>query len=504
MGKRLLRRPETALFALFFVAYAYFYQAGGWNQNSRFDLVRSIVEQRTSRIDSFYRNTGDLACRGPEGRCRRPAPTRGKHAYCDKAPGASWLAVPAYSIVYAVAGSDRPSARYLAIASHVSTVCAVALPSALAAAMLFWLLGALFVRTRVRLAVALSYGLGTLAFPYATLFYGHQLTAALVLIGFAMLVRMRHPGERDDSVTEPFGKRRLFAIGALLGAAVVVEYPAALAVAPICVYAALWIRPLPRLGWLIAGMAIPGVMLAAYHWIVFGGPLTLPYEFSTQPHRGQGFFMGLGTPRWHAIENILFTGFRGLFYSAPWLLMAIPGAIALARRPRYRAEAIVCVVIALLYIWLNASLVDWEGGWAMGPRYLIPAIPFLAILAAGMGRIPLGDRRRAGVLTTVGSLAFGALSVYSMFHMLVGTAVKPEVPIQIRRPFSQFLLERFYSGDLAVNAQSIDSIAPARTGEPAAWNLGQIIGLDGLMSLIPLALLVAMCALWLRVCLRER
>ena len=40
-----LRRPGVALFALALVAYGYFYQAGGWNQNPR--LLGPIVAWRT-------------------------------------------------------------------------------------------------------------------------------------------------------------------------------------------------------------------------------------------------------------------------------------------------------------------------------------------------------------------------------------------------------------------------------------------------------------------------
>ena len=47
-----LWRPATPLFALVLGAYAYFYQAGGWNQNARFDLVRALVEQGTLTIDA--------------------------------------------------------------------------------------------------------------------------------------------------------------------------------------------------------------------------------------------------------------------------------------------------------------------------------------------------------------------------------------------------------------------------------------------------------------------
>lgn len=488
----LVKRPALALFALCFAAYAYFYQAGGWNQNVRFDLVRSLVEQRTAAIDAYHRNTGDLACRGPAGPCRIPRPERGDHAYADKAPGASWLAVPVHAVVHASRGSDAPGPAYLNAAAYASTVWAVALPSALAVALLYGLLGALGLGVRSRAIFALAYGLGTLAFPYATLLYGHQLTAALLLMAFAVLARARH----GQAAPTP---ALLLGTGALLGAAVAVEYPAALAVIPLCIYAALFVRPLPRLGWLVLGMAGPGLALAAYHAVVFGSPFALPYDFSTQPHRSQGFFMGLGVPQWTALQHILFTDYRGLFYTAPWLLLGVPGAVLLARRPRLRAEAAVCISVTLLFVWLNASLVDWQGGWAMGPRYLVPALPFLAVLAAGTA---LWTPRARGARLATG-IGLAALVGWSVFHMLVGTAVKPEVPVHIRRPFAQFLLERFYRGELAVNTQSIDAIAPSRTGERFAWNLGELAGLDGLASLVPLAIAVLAALGWLAWAVRQ-
>jgi hypothetical protein len=495
----LVKRPALALFVLCFAAYAYFYQAGGWNQNVRFDLVRSLVEQRTAAIDSYYRNTGDLACRGPAGRCRTPRPERGDHAYADKAPGASWLAVPVHAMMHALAGSDAPGPDYLNAAAYASTVWSVALPSALAVALLHVLLGALGLGPRSRAFFALAYGLGTLAFPYATLLYGHQLTAALLLMAFAVLARARHAPHTSGSQGAP-SPALLAGTGALLGAAVAVEYPAALAVVPLGIYAALFVRPLPRLGWLALGMAGPALALAAYHAVVFGSPSALPYDFSTQPHRSQGFFMGLGVPQWTAVQHILFTDYRGLFYSAPWLLLAVPGAVLMARRARLRAEAAVCIAVALLFVWLNASLVDWQGGWAMGPRYLIPALPFLAVLAAGVALwSPAHRGLRVGAV-----LGLAALVGWSVFHMLVGTAVKPEVPVHIRRPFAQFLLERFYRGELAVNTQSIDAVAPSRTGERFAWNLGELAGLDGLASLAPLVIVAIAALAWLAWAVRQQ
>ena len=52
---------RRTLFLVLFISYAYFYQAGGWNQNSRFALVRAILNEHTVRIDPYQRNTGDIA-----------------------------------------------------------------------------------------------------------------------------------------------------------------------------------------------------------------------------------------------------------------------------------------------------------------------------------------------------------------------------------------------------------------------------------------------------------
>ena len=56
-----MTRTKWALFALLFASNAYFYQAGGWNQNSRFDLVRAITNEHTLNIAPSHLSTGDKA-----------------------------------------------------------------------------------------------------------------------------------------------------------------------------------------------------------------------------------------------------------------------------------------------------------------------------------------------------------------------------------------------------------------------------------------------------------
>jgi len=476
--RRLLARPEAALFVLVLAAYGYFYQAGGWNQNSRFDLTRAIVERGTARIDKYHKNTGDKA-------------KRDGHYYCDKAPGVSWLGVPAYAAARVVldSGGENPTPRFLADGAFTVTVFSIGLPSALSVLAMCMLLGALGVGLRARLAIAAAYALATLAFPYSTLLYGHQLSGAITLAAFAILVRAR---ERGPSRWE------LIAAGALLAGAVVVEYPAALAGVVIGIYAVFIARRWQTVAWLAAGAALPALALALYHGLEFGSPLALPYDFSTQHNRSQGFFMGLGVPQPGALGNILFSPYRGLFFSAPWLALAVPGAVRLWRARR--AEAVVCLAIALLFLWLNASLVDWEGGWAMGPRYLVPAIPFLVVLAAGLA-LPMKVRP---AVTRAGWAVAALLVLYSAFLMLVGTAVKPEVPIGEKHPFGNYLLPRFRKGNLSANTQSIDSVNAPAHSPVRAWNLGHRVGLEGRASLLPLAVVWIACGVWLLYAVRLR
>jgi hypothetical protein len=304
----------------------------------------------------------------------------------------------------------------------------------------------------------------------------------MTLSAFALLVRERERGP---------ARWTLMAAGALLAGAVVVEYPAALPGAVIGIYAIFIARRWQTVAWLAAGAALPAIALALYHAVNFGSPLALPYDFSTQHNRSQGFFMGLGVPQLGALASILVTPYRGLFFSAPWLALALPGGVRLWRARR--AEAAVCLAIALLFLWLNASLVDWEGGWAMGPRYLVPAIPFLVVLAAGLA---LPARVRPA-LSRAGWAAAAALVIYSAFFMLVGTAVKPEVPVGEKHPFGSYLLPRFAKGNLSANTQSIDSVNAPVHSPVRAWNLGHRMGLAGKASLLPLAAMWIACAAWL-------
>ncbi|HHS96963.1 MAG TPA: hypothetical protein ENK08_03565, partial [Chloroflexi bacterium] len=84
-------RRAALLFLILLICYAYFLPRWAeWNQNSRMDLTMALVEQGTFVIDDYYENTGDYA-------------VYGGHVYTDKAPGTSFVGVPAYAAFRALA-----------------------------------------------------------------------------------------------------------------------------------------------------------------------------------------------------------------------------------------------------------------------------------------------------------------------------------------------------------------------------------------------------------------
>src|SRR2546423_3492101 len=160
------RIRSAILGATLLVSFGYFYTGGGANQASRFDLVRAVIEERTLRIDTYQLNTGDKAFRNG-------------HYYCDKAPGASFVALPfvaAARPLLRAAGGDPTSIRGLTWLTYVATLAAAGLPGVAGALLLAWVARRLGASRGGATFSAIAYGLGSPAFAYATLLWGHALS----------------------------------------------------------------------------------------------------------------------------------------------------------------------------------------------------------------------------------------------------------------------------------------------------------------------------------------
>ena len=511
-----MKGTRAALFVLLFTSYAYFYQAGGWNQNSRFDLVRAITNEHSLRIDPFQANTGDKAFFDG-------------HYYSDKAPGIALAATPvvwmARPILIAL-GGDPESYGGIAFLSYLATVVTSGLFTALAAVLLYDVCLALGASPGGALFAALTYGLASPMWPLATLFLGHAISAASLVLAFAAAIALRPTTKGSPNQPPPRLRRSAvvrdtyFVVSAaqrdvLLGLAVgvgggwatVSEFPAAIGAALIAALAAWHASALDRARFVRVCAAIAvgalacAAVLMAYQYACFGSPFHVAYTSEQGFEAMQQGFFGLGTPRWNRLRRILFEEYRGLLPIAPALALAPLGLLLLfARDRRARPAIFVATVVAGYYVVLNASYTYWEGGWSYGPRHLSPAIPFLAI---GLAAIWTMTARAIRVV-------LGALAIVAAALSLVAVSTMAQPPAEFRRPLADLLLPAFRDGDLALNTQRFTDgggnggALRAHVDPKAAWNLGIKAGLTGHASIAPLAIVWIACAAWLSAAARAR
>jgi hypothetical protein len=264
----------------------------------------------------------------------------------------------------------------------------VSLTNAVVTALAAWMLAAwlrvLGFSLPVSAATGLCYAFGTLAWPYSRTFLSEPLSA-LVLLAAAVCVARFHAGRRDPANTAR-ASHWLWAAGILSGLSAHVHVLNLVALPCLLGYAVL---PLLRdrsltshyRAWLPAlGLGLGMVaLLGLGHYLRFGDPWQTGryghYSHFIVP--GEGLFALLVAP-----------GRSFLLYS-PVVLLGLAGWPGLRRRvPAAAWFALAVVATRLLFVSARS---DWFGGWGVGPRYLVPAVPFavlpLAVVLAGLPRM---------------------------------------------------------------------------------------------------------------------
>jgi hypothetical protein len=157
----------------------------------------------------------------------------------------------------------------------------------------------------------------------------------------------------------------------------------------------------------LAGAAPIGIMLATYNWYYLGTPL----------RSGQATLAGvlLSGSFLEAIAGLLASPSRGLFVFSPFLLLAVPGAVAAWRDERYaplRPVSLAAVEVLLLHgAWPN-----WWGGWGYGYRMiadvaatlfllLVPVLPWVAAHWARTAAVGVACAWAVG-LQAIGAFAY--------------------------------------------------------------------------------------------------
>lgn len=355
-------RADVALVVLALAAVVPLIHPNGVQQVSRMALTAAIWDDGSLRIDGYPL--------GPD-RAERDG-----HTYSDKAPGQPVLGVPVYA-AYRLVGGEPAIVRRIDhnLGVWLMTVACAGLPLALLAVTIRRTLAR--VEPDLAVPVALATTFSTLLLPLSSVLFGHVLGALLAFTGWAL-------------VREPDPPRwRLAASGALLGAAVLVEYTLVLAAAAVLAHLLWQLRA--RALWCALGAAPAALALVLYQWAAFGSPVAFSYASSTYQVAG-GRAEALDPP---VLENTLkvLVGERGLLLITPVIAFGALGTALLVRRSTgylhsayLAAAASAGALVTVQAFWSNPT-----GGDSPGARYATASAAFLAPgLATAWRRWPRG------------------------------------------------------------------------------------------------------------------
>jgi hypothetical protein len=260
--------------------------------------------------------------------------------------------------------------RALAIQPHLVTSLASPLLLAASAALLYLTGRELGWSRRLSLAGALVFGALTMALQISQEAFsepGVGLAIALVVLG---LLRWR-----AGRAGGPWLVGSGLGVGLLFRSDSAMLVGAALLLLPAFVP---WRRLLAeRRAWV--GLVLP--VLPALAWTAW---YSLLRDGTLVPAVYGGTFT---TPLATGLYGLVLSPGKGLFAYNPFLLLAIPGAVALWRRDRALTALLVGLMVARVLLYARWSY--WEGGVAWGPRFLMPAVgPFSLLAVYAVSRIP--------------------------------------------------------------------------------------------------------------------
>jgi len=405
--------------AVFLPMAILYHPATGWNVNTRLALLFAVADRGTFSIDGYHED--------PPMETEDKAFFDGKH-YSDKIFGVTLLALPAYWLGQRITGE-----RIRFHGAHfLVKAWAVALPGGIAAGLFFLLLARTGTPPRLAIAATAAAVFGTLWFGYGSVFFPYVPGIACAL--GALFLTLFPPARRLTI-------GNCLAVGFLLGYALLCDLLFAFTVFGIGV---IWLmRLLDQLGvagsrafaemagersrlretvilsvvfWV--GVLIPVGLFAAYCYSIFGR-VSLPYEYEVNERFREGMsrgLMGATMPKAHALWFLTLHPFRGIFFWSPVVVAALAGCALGLRQYGKRwllgALGLWCFVSYLVF---NAGYYMWWGGWGMGPRFLLPGLPF-ALLGIGEllreGKLSAFERRPslAPIARRI-ALGLGALSI---------------------------------------------------------------------------------------------
>jgi hypothetical protein len=288
------------------------------------------------------------------------------------------------------------------LAAGVTQALCMAPLSALSAVVIFYILLSLTGSRRKAVLLALLYAVATPVLYRTAQLNQNILVGHFALFAFALLWR-----PWDDAARPR--RPRYFLAGLLSGWMVVLDYSGLVALAALSIYGLVRRASLPAdvrsradIYRFAAGVLICAAVLMAYQWASFGHPF-----YPAQHYMPAATFTGYGYRGmdWPHLDLLWQTGFSmrfGLFTSAPLLLLAlyIPGWFNNRSRIVERREMWLIVLFTAAFFLFCAANQYTRMQFNTGVRHIVPVVPFLFLLAAGvLLRLPRLAAVLIGIIT---------------------------------------------------------------------------------------------------------
>lgn len=365
---------------------------------SRWALVRSVVDDGSTVIDRYSSLTSDRA-------------VWDGHSYSDKSALLSLACIPP-AITIENLGVGRAQTIPLGVFDPARFACERFLVSG---SLLLLLM--LLVRRTSRegidpLPAVAAAGLGSILLPYSTVLYSHVPAAALLFAGYSL--------QKEG---------RFHASDACCALASAMDYTVLVLFAIMALFRPRsWWKPSSLTASLLTTAAAFSPQMA-YNAVCFGSPFRMGYALEASEafaalHSG---FFGFTAPDAGRFLFLIASPERGLLFYMPWIAVGLAGLVSRTGAGRIRIDP--GLVMTAVYIVLYSSLHTRTQGWAFGPRYLIPVIPFTALgLSSFAGRGPR-SRWAAAFLMIPG--------VIQAFLGLLGEMHLPVHPVEQAVPLPQ-------------------------------------------------------------------
>lgn len=422
------------------------------NERTRLYLALAMVERQELTIDQEIRRHGkvfDLS-------------KKDGHYYTDKAPGSSFLAVPAVWIYK----MSRPKKEKLSIEALNDLVRRwVMIPMTLLGLLaLFGAMKRLDLPSRLGAQMLAALAIGTPLFHYGAAFYGHALVLSFASLSAYFMLRTKQPNATEkpnkNNTIELTTKDLVSFAAASFSAAMCffIEYQGAIfcvafALAFLSRRERLAIKPILAAA---AGALLPVGATLLYNKLAFGGFLTTSYQYlahasSVEAHE-KGLF-GIMLPTAESLHGLFLSPARSLLFTAPLGLIGFAGLFWLWKRSRTTAiyGGVAMLLVTLVTLGFHVPF------WGFGQRLMVPILGFSTLAAASL-MFELEQKRPLISFALKGWIAFAML-----YNVLVSTAF-PEFPAEITNPLQSVALPIIAQDSVSTNLGGLYLQSRAATG----------------------------------------